>query len=46
MTAMTIAYQNLHILGYYRGGVDVEMIKSGFKHAKFIIERLSKVKLK
>jgi hypothetical protein len=34
MTAMMLVYQNLHILDYYRGGVSVEMIKEGFKHAK------------
>jgi hypothetical protein len=44
MTAMPLLYQNLHILGYYRGGVGIEMIKEGFKHAKFIVDRLSKVK--
>jgi hypothetical protein len=46
IAAMTIVYQNLHILGYYRGGIGVEMIKEGFKHAKFIIDRLSKIKSK
>jgi hypothetical protein len=46
MAAMTAVYQNLHILGYYRGGVEVEMIKAGFKHAKFIIDTLSKRKPK
>ncbi|MFH0774473.1 MAG: DUF5618 family protein [bacterium] len=35
-------YENLHLLGYYRGGVDVEMIKSGFSKAKIIIDTLSK----
>ena len=35
---LTVAYQNLHILGYYRGGIDVEMIKSGFKNAKLLID--------
>jgi hypothetical protein len=46
MSAMTVVYQNLHILGYYRGGVDVEMIKSGMKSAKTIIDTLSKIKFK
>ncbi|MEW6687240.1 MAG: DUF5618 family protein [Candidatus Edwardsbacteria bacterium] len=45
MAALTVVYQNLHILGYYRGGVDVEMIKSGFEKARFVIEHLSANKL-
>ena len=35
---LTIVYQNLHVLGYLSGGVDVEMIRSGFKRAKEIIQ--------
>jgi len=46
MASMTAVYQNLHILGYYRGGIEVEMIKAGFKHAKNIIDILSKSILK
>ncbi|MEW6103910.1 MAG: DUF5618 family protein [bacterium] len=46
MAAMTVVYQNLHILGYYRGGIGVEMIKEGFKSAKLIIDTLSKIKSK
>jgi len=42
--AMTIVYQNLHIFGYYRGGVDVEMIKSGLNSVKLIINALSRRK--
>ena len=42
MSALVVVYQNLHIFGYYRGGVDVEMIKSGFSKAKLIIDTLSK----
>ncbi|MEW6482371.1 MAG: DUF5618 family protein [bacterium] len=42
ISALDTVYENLHILGYYRGGVDVEMIKSGFQKAKFIIDTLSK----
>ena len=42
MSALVVVYENLHILGYYRGGVDVEMIKSGFSKAKLIIDTLSK----
>ena len=41
MSALIVVYENLHILGYYRGGVDVEMIKSGFSKAKLIINTLS-----
>lgn len=44
-SALTVAYQNLHILGYYRGGVNVDMIKAGFASAKFIIENLSRGKI-
>ncbi|MEW6007842.1 MAG: DUF5618 family protein [bacterium] len=42
MTALTVLYENLHIFGYYRGGVSVEMIKDGFQKARFIIDTLSK----
>ena len=41
-SALTVVYQNLHILGYYREGVNVDMIKSGFECAKFIIDSFSK----
>ncbi len=41
-SALTVVYQNLHIFGYYRGGVDVDMIKSGFQKAKLIIDTLNK----
>lgn len=40
--SLEVAYQNLHIFGYYRGGIDIEMIKSGFNRARFIIDTLSK----
>lgn len=43
LTALEIVYQNLHIFGYYRGGIGVEMIKEGFSKAKFIIATLSKI---
>lgn len=33
-SALKIAYENLHILGYYRGGTGVSMIKEGFQCAK------------
>jgi len=42
MAAMATVYENLHILGYYRGGVGVGMIKEGFQKAKLIIDTLSK----
>jgi hypothetical protein len=41
MTALEIVYQNLHIFGYYRGGISVKMIKDGFQKAKIIIDTLS-----
>ncbi len=41
--SLTAVYQNLHVLGYYRGGIEVEMIKSGFKHAKRIIDTIKKL---
>ncbi|MBK8397700.1 MAG: DUF5618 family protein [Leptospiraceae bacterium] len=34
----TSVYENLHLFGYYRGGVNVEMIKDGIKHAKEIVD--------
>jgi len=40
--SLTVVYQNLHILAYYRGGVGVEMVKEGFSNAKKIIDMLSK----
>ncbi|MEW6006996.1 MAG: DUF5618 family protein [bacterium] len=44
ISAMANVYENLHIFGYYQGGVNTDMIKAGFKNAKFIIETLSKEK--
>ena len=41
--SLRVVYENLHIFGYYRGGVGVEMIKEGFKHAKRIIDTFSKL---
>jgi len=35
---LTVVYQNLHMLGYMSGGVDVEMIKSGFRRAHEILQ--------
>lgn len=43
LIALTIVYQNLHIFGYYRGGVSVEMIKAGFSQARLLIEVLKKI---
>ncbi len=37
------AYEVLHILGYYRGGKSVNVIKEGFKSAKFIIDTFDKL---
>ena len=42
MSALGTVYENLHIFGYYRGGVGVGMIKEGFSKAKLIIDTLSK----
>ena len=36
-------YESLHILGYYRGGTSVDIIKSGFKAAKIIIDTFDKL---
>ncbi|MEO0115215.1 MAG: DUF5618 family protein [candidate division WOR-3 bacterium] len=43
LVALEIAYQDLHIFGYYRDGVGVEMIKEGFSKVKFIIDTLKKI---
>lgn len=42
-SSLTIVYQNLHILAYYRGGVDIVMIKSGFENARKVIEMINKL---
>ena len=42
MAALGTVYENLHIFGYYRGGVNVDMIKAGFREAKLIIDILNK----
>ncbi len=39
---LNTAYENLHILGYYRGGVNVDMIKAGIKAVEEIIKMLEK----
>ena len=39
---LTVVYENLHILGYYRGGVGVQMIKDGFMKAKEIVDMMAK----
>jgi hypothetical protein len=39
------AYDVLHVLGYYRDSHDVDVIKTGFQRAKFIIEHLSHKKI-
>jgi hypothetical protein len=41
LSTFNTVYENLHILGYYRGGLNVDMIKAGFDSARFIVERLS-----
>jgi len=42
MVNLITAYQNLHILAYYRGGVNVDMIKAGLKSVEEIINILEK----
>lgn len=39
--ALTVVYQNLHILAYYRGGVGEKMVKEGFSRAREIMDMLS-----
>jgi len=45
LAAFHTVYENLHILGYYKGGGSVPMIKDGFEAARFIIEHLTHQKL-
>jgi hypothetical protein len=40
--AFFIAYENLHIFGYYRGGSSTDMVKAGFQNAKLVIDTLAK----
>lgn len=42
--AYFIVYENLHILGYYRGAGGVKVVKEGFEKAKLIIDTLGKHK--
>jgi len=37
---LSTVYENLHILAYYRGGVNVTMFKEGLKCAKEIVDML------
>ncbi len=39
---LNTAYENLHLFGYYRGGVNVDMIKAGIKAVEEIIKMLEK----
>lgn len=43
LVTLEVIYQNFHIFGYYRGGIDVEMIKSSFSKVRFIIDTLLKI---
>jgi len=45
LAAFYTVYENLHIFGYYKGGLNVQMVKSGFEAARFIIEHLTHQKL-
>ena len=40
--ALTIVYENLHILAYYRRGTDVKMVKSGLENVMKIITMMEK----
>lgn len=42
--AFSIAYENLHLFGYYRGASDTHVVKSGFEKAKLIIDTLGRRK--
>ena len=42
MANLITAYQNLHVFAYYRGGVNVDMIKAGLKSVEEIINVLEK----
>jgi hypothetical protein len=42
MANLITAYQNLHVFAYYRGGVNVDMIKAGLKSVEEIINILEK----
>jgi hypothetical protein len=42
MANLITAYQNLHVFAYYRGGVNVDMIKAGIKSVEEIINILEK----
>ncbi len=44
MAALKVAYENLHLLAYYRGGTSVGMIKAGFDNCRKIIDMLAKTK--
>jgi hypothetical protein len=41
-SALTIAWENLHVFAYYRGAKDVKLLKSGFENCKKIIQMLEK----
>ena len=40
--ALTIIYENLHILAYYRGGTSVKMVKDGLENVKKIITMMER----
>jgi hypothetical protein len=42
MANLITAHQNLHVFAYYRGGVNVDMIKAGIKSVEEIINILEK----
>jgi hypothetical protein len=44
--AFNSVWEILDVYGYYRGGTDVDVVKTGFNRAKLIIETLSKIRPK
>jgi hypothetical protein len=44
--AFSLVWEDLHVFGYYKGASHVDVVKAGFKEAKFIIDTLSRLKSK
>ena len=40
MASINTVYENLHIFAYYRGGTELEIVKSGFENCKKVIEMM------
>ncbi|MCX6278142.1 MAG: DUF5618 family protein [Bacteroidetes bacterium] len=41
--ALNTVYENMHVFAYYRGGVDLALVKSGFDNARKVIEMMDKL---